>query len=52
MIRPASASPRPSSPVFLICESEMWPNKMASGANRNAHTSATIASALVGLGWK
>jgi hypothetical protein len=45
--RPAIARPRPSSPDFLICDSEMWPNTMASGANRNPHTSDTIANAFV-----
>jgi hypothetical protein len=50
MTSPAMASPRPSSPLFLICDKEMWPNRMPSGANRKAHTSDTIASALVGLG--
>jgi hypothetical protein len=47
---PAIASPRPSSPVFLICDSEMWPNTMPSGANNRAHTSDTTAIALVGCG--
>jgi hypothetical protein len=34
----------------LICDSEMWPKMMPSGANRNAHTSDTMASELVGCG--
>ena len=50
MTSPATASPRPSSPVLLICDSDMWPKTMPSGAKRNAHTSDTMASAFVGCG--
>ena len=48
--KPATASPRPSSPDFLICDSEMWPNTMANGAKRKPHTREAIASALVRRG--
>jgi hypothetical protein len=48
--RPAIASPRPSSPVRLICDRDKWPNTIPSGANTNAHTSDAIAMALVGDG--
>src|SRR6185312_14850936 len=44
------ARPWPSSPVFLICDSEMCPKMMPSGANRNAQTSDAIAMPLVGRG--
>ena len=44
------ASPRPSSPVRLICDSEMCPNTMPSGANRKAQTSDAMASPFVGRG--
>jgi hypothetical protein len=34
----------------LICDSEMWPNTMPSGASKKAQMSEAMASALVGLG--
>ena len=50
MTNPATASPWPSSPVRLICDSEMWPKMMPSGAKRNAQISDAIAMPLVGRG--
>ena len=46
--QPRDGQPAPSSPVRLICDSDMWPKTMPSGANRNAQTSDAIAIALVG----
>ncbi len=50
MTNPATASPWPSSPVRLICDNEMWPKMIPSGAKRNAQISDAIAMPLVGRG--
>ncbi len=50
MTRPATASPYPSSPVRLICDSEMCPKMMPSGANRKAQINDAIAKPFVGRG--